>query len=99
MNTGNYPRGKENHFFRGSTRDPMRARAWSAVRNALRSGRLKRKPCVLCGSSGFLKNGRSAVQCHHENYRRPLQVVFLCKRCHFAVHQALFLSEKFRGEE
>lgn len=41
-----------------------------AVRNAVRRGDLNRKPCEVCG------NPKS--QAHHEDYSRPLDVIWLC---------------------
>jgi hypothetical protein len=44
--------------------------------NALRDGRLPRADtCYYCGAS-------ERLQKHHWNYYRPLDVWWLCKRCH-----------------
>lgn len=42
--------------------------------------------CLVCGS-------RKEVQAHHEDYNRPLDVIWLCRQCH-----AFFHNEK-RSEE
>ncbi len=52
-----------------------RYKAHNAVSNAVRDGRLDKAPCVICGSE--------QVHGHHDNYARPLDVVWLC-----AVHHA-----------
>ena len=44
------------------------------VRNALRNGSLIKKPCEICGE---LK-----VEAHHDDYSKPLEVIWLCKRHH-----------------
>ena len=44
---------------------PGKYKAMSAVSNALRDGRLQKKPCELCGENS---------QAHHDDYRRPLNV-------------------------
>lgn len=43
-----------------------------------RAGRIKNEPCIICG------NGNT--QAHHENYSKPLEIVWLCKRCHTQRH-------------
>jgi hypothetical protein len=54
-------------------RDPVKYKARSAVSNALRDGRIFRKPC-RCGSK--------RVQAHHHDYTKPLEVTWLCFKCH-----------------
>jgi hypothetical protein len=48
------------------------------VGNALRHGKLIRQPCA-CG------NPKS--EAHHEDYSKPLEVVWLCRRCHIDLHK------------
>lgn len=50
-------------------------RAHNAANNAVRDGKLKRKPCQQCGSAEY-------VHKHHPDYSKPLEVVWLCARCH-----------------
>lgn len=59
---------------RARKRSPEKDNARKAVRAALLSGDLKRMPCELCGDP------RS--QAHHADYSRPLDVEWLCFRCH-----------------
>ncbi len=40
----------------------------------LRRGKLKRQSCAVCGSS--------ESQMHHPSYDKPLEVEWLCRRCH-----------------
>ena len=58
---------------------PGQKAANSAVANALRVGRIKREPCNKCGD---VKS-----EAHHTNYNRPLDVVWLCTKCHHAEHR------------
>jgi len=56
--------------------------AHNAVNNAVRDGKLKAKPCETCGYG-------VGVQAHHEDYSKPLDVIWLCKRCHGARHREI----------
>lgn len=42
-------------------------------------GFIKQRPCNSCGD----KNS----QMHHEDYDRPLWVVWFCRKCHLALHR------------
>lgn len=53
---------------------PEKARAHGQFRRALRHGVISRKPCEVCGDQ--------KVHGHHEDYSRPLDVIWLCVRCH-----------------
>lgn len=44
-----------------------------------RRGKLIEEPCVECG-------GSENIEAHHEDYDRPLDVVWLCRPCHVAHH-------------
>jgi hypothetical protein len=61
---------------------PEKARAHDLVKNALEAGRLvKPSHCADCHHEKFLHS-------HHEDYSRPLDVVWLCVQCHRARHLA-----------
>lgn len=55
-----------------------RGRAWSLVRRAIRDGFLTPAPCESCGAE------RS--EAHHDNYDKPLDVRWLCNKCHKKEH-------------
>jgi hypothetical protein len=59
-------------------RDPVKKRAWNAVSGAIRSGKLKRQPCEICGDPNS--------QAHHDDYSRPLDVRWLCRAHHEEHH-------------
>lgn len=56
-------------------RHPEKARARSAVSRAVRAGRLIRQACGLCGAT-------DRVQAHHDDYSKPLDIVWRCFKCH-----------------
>lgn len=76
--------GKENHFFRGTSDNDY---AQNVVEKAIKKGILVPKPCELCGESGLMKDGRTKVQAHHCNYNKPLDVMWLCQKCHHQWHK------------
>lgn len=59
-------------------KNPNAYRAHSAVSYALRSGKMKKLPCEFCGTE--------RVHAHHKDYSKPLEVVWLCARCHHRLH-------------
>ncbi len=67
-------------------RYPERKSAQQAVQTALRNGRLIRGPCETCGSA--------EVHAHHNDYSKPLDVVWLCHQHHMQSHQAAMEARK-----
>lgn len=59
-------------------REKIRAR--ETARDAIKRGKMTRRPCVECGAP--------ETEAHHEDYSRPLDVTFLCRACHLALHQS-----------
>jgi hypothetical protein len=49
-----------------------------AVKYALKTGKLVKTPCVICGDEN--------VEGHHPDYSLPLDVVWLCKKHHKEIH-------------
>ena len=48
---------------------------------AIKKGKLKRKNCEVCN--------KEKVFAHHEDYSKPLEVVWLCLKHHFERHKIL----------
>jgi hypothetical protein len=69
-------------------RHPDKYRARLAVSHAIRDGKLtKPDRCEKCGGEGQpFSDGRHPIHGHHEDYSKPLEVKWLCRRCHIAVH-------------
>jgi hypothetical protein len=65
---------------RWNVRHPEAYRAHYAVSNAIRDGRLAKQPCTICGE---LK-----THAHHRDYGKPLDVTWLCVKCHTLIHAA-----------
>lgn len=61
--------------------DSRRQKAHIAVAKAIRKGDLIRAVCERCG------NEKSVA--HHEDYDKPLQVMWLCQPCHKQRHKEL----------
>ena len=61
--------------------DRRRSAAHNAVARALRSGQLIPIPCERCGDENSLA--------HHEDYDKPLDVVWLCHPCHKKRHKEI----------
>ncbi len=59
-------------------RDPEKFHARATIQRLIRSGRLGRGKCVVCGASG--------ADGHHSDYSKPLEVSWVCRKHHFAIH-------------
>ena len=81
---GQNPRGRLNESDqRTAARAKIKHReaykANAIVGNAIRAGRLVRKPCAICGEE--------LVEAHHEDYSKPLEVEWLCYKHHGERHR------------
>jgi hypothetical protein len=68
--------------------DPVKRAARVAVGNAVRDGVILRSPeCEIC-----------AVPCethgHHEDYSKPLEVIWVCTACHAFIHSYWRAAER-----
>jgi transposase-like protein len=81
--------GDGNHFYRGCMPDrTKKERAHNLVEKAIANGSLLRPgSCECCGGSGEFKDGRTIIQAHHDDYDRPLEVRWLCQKCHHRWHK------------
>ena len=61
--------------------NPKRYKAQIAVNSALKSGKLKRLPCFICGGIS---------EAHHPDYDRPLDVMWLCSSHHKQAHAIVY---------
>ena len=65
--------------------DSRRASAHSAVARALRNGSLVPLSCTRCGNKNAIA--------HHEDYDKPLEVVWLCQPCHKQRHKEILRAK------
>lgn len=66
-------------------RNSHKRRAQNVVNNAIRDLRIaKPKDCERCGEAPTTHN----LQAHHHDYTKPLDVVWLCTKCHGLEHRA-----------
>lgn len=57
-------------------KDPVKVNARNKLNKAVASGKIERPDtCSMCG-------GSEKIQAHHDDYTKPLEVVWLCFDCH-----------------
>lgn len=61
--------------------DRRRKKAHNMVARAISSGKLVRQACLRCGNLKSLA--------HHEDYNKPLEVMWLCQPCHKQRHKEI----------
>lgn len=59
---------------------PDRSNAQQKLRRAVRTGKVKKQPCWVCGEK---------AEAHHPDYSNPLDVVWLCVMHHRQTHALL----------
>ena len=58
-----------------------KTRAQQVVRNRIYRGSASRGLCAFCGSA--------PTDAHHQDYRKPLEVVWVCRTHHQAIHKGI----------
>jgi hypothetical protein len=64
--------------------DKRRTQCHNAVARAIKKGTLNPMPCVRCGEIKSVA--------HHEDYNKPLDVMWLCQPCHKQRHKEMVLA-------
>jgi hypothetical protein len=64
---------------RWAERNPLARWAHVALRSAIKRGLLNPQPCQVCGAED--------VDGQHHDYNRPIDVVWLCRKHHKALHK------------
>lgn len=76
-------RSQDNMYYkrRSIARHPEKNRVRQITHRAIKSGKLEKKPCEVCGAE--------KVEAHHEDYSKPLEVTWLCRKHHTERHNEL----------
>lgn len=61
-----------------SKNNPEKVSARYVLGYAVRSGKVKKMPCEVCGSE--------TSEAHHEDYSKPLEVRWFCRKHHDECH-------------
>lgn len=60
----------------------IKIRCRNQVNNAINNHRLVRPVhCSNCSTEG-------RIDAHHEDYSKPFEIIWLCRKCHYALHRA-----------
>lgn len=73
---------RKNHHLEENFKDRARQR----IHYAVKTNKIKKLSCLVCKSS--------KSEAHHFNYNEPLNVVWLCHRCHLKLHRKEITLEK-----
>jgi hypothetical protein len=69
-----------------------KVRTWQKYQDAILAGKIIAKTCCeKCNSQ--------PVQAHHEDYSKPLEVIYLCKKCHSARHKEMRIEKENQRKE
>lgn len=72
--------GKNKSSSQWAEKNPEAVKAQHLLRSAVKNGSLKKSElCQICGVQGKLHG-------HHEDYAKPLQVIWVCSSCHRNIH-------------
>ncbi len=60
-------------------RNSEKRKCHETLGNAIRDGKIIRKPCEICGNT--------KTEAHHEDYSKPLAISWLCTKHHIELHK------------
>lgn len=75
-----YPDKVKEKFRRKVSRHRIERNVHNKVRYYVKKGVIVRHPCIVCGS-------KRLVEGHHEDYNKPLDVIWLCQSHHRDIHE------------
>lgn len=94
----NRPVGEEHYLWKGGLarkaqwkaeykqKYPERVKAHELVTTAVKRGKLQRTPCAQCGAT--------KTEAHHEDYTKPLEVMWFCREHHREADKRLGIGSK-----
>jgi hypothetical protein len=72
---------EQNRKYREKHREKINAQ--NVLRDHVKRGNIiKPSSCSICNSTHW-------IEAHHADYTKPLEVVWVCKKCHVAIHKRL----------
>lgn len=80
----NNPGYKTKEYTKYRQKFPEKVKAQQLLNQAIRQGKIKRSPCEVCG-----EKRKYRVHAHHDDYKKPLEVRFLCSIHHKQSHQKI----------
>lgn len=75
-----------------SEQHPKERAAQCILKHAIRAGKIKKEPCEKCGSI-------IRIHGHHDDYTKPLDVRWLCPKCHSLHHKQLREERRPHGRK
>ena len=73
---------KTEEYRKWRRKNPEAYTAHHVLNKAVKSGKIKKMPCSVCGST-------VRIHGHHSDYKKPLNVIWLCPKHHKQLHQKL----------
>lgn len=88
-----HPEKMREYHDRWEASHPEAVRAHRKARQALDTGKLTHpKSCERCGKAGLLHK-------HHPDYSKPMEVMFVCPKCHKSLHGGIVVELRALKEE
>lgn len=66
---------------------PGKTKARIKLNKAIKEGKIFKEPCKIC-------NAIDKNEAHHPDYRKPLSVIWLCRKHHYDVHHKRIILKK-----
>ena len=80
-----YPKSSRKSIEKWTAKNKIKKDAHLKLRYNVKMGRIKKSSiCFICGDNTLLHG-------HHQDYSRPLDVVWLCAKCHQYIHRLLIV--------
>lgn len=83
-------KNKHHSTFKGGVRESVKRyenkniekrKVWTELNIAVKYGEVVKGACVVCGSKNVVG--------HHDDYTKPLEVTWLCRKHHVHLHKGL----------
>lgn len=80
-----YKNNRRNIYNKYKMKNEIKINAKKALNESVRIGTtIKPSKCELCNK----KYKKSSIIGHHEDYKKALEVIWYCRKCHLKIHQA-----------